>query len=203
MVKYKRNKHGQIFEDWREPFTFYTFYPKKEDIKYRILSLQKMYEEEKFDLFDHYVEKYLTKIINDWKIFPNKTAKDMEREEILENINTILGPYGTRMIYLFRYLPFKLLGKRMRNMLSNSNVIEIDLNEKEEMGIKEIIWGTYMSNPLNKSLTEQYYKDVSAKEYFSQYTDGILNNLSALSHIGVATDTGTISSNFFKIIKVS
>jgi len=201
MVKYKRNKYGNVFEDWREPFTFYTFYPKKEDIKYGILSLQKMVDEEKFELFDHYVEKYLTKIINDWKIFPNKTAKDMEREEILENINTILGPYGTRLIYFFRYIPFKLLGKRMRNILSNSNIVEIDLNEMEDMGIKEIIWGSYMSDPLNKPLTEDYYKGVSAKEYFSQYRDGVINNLAALPHIGIATESGTLPCNFFKIVK--
>lgn len=201
MLKVRKNKYGQKFEDWKEPFEFFTFYPKKEETKFGIMSLQTLYDKGEYDLFDKMVEKQIVRLINDKRIFPEITSKDLTREEILNSINTVIGEYGSRMIYFFRYIPFKLMGNKMRSFLSAHNIYRIDLNEKDDMNLKDVWWGHYMSDMKNKELDENYYKTVIMKEYFKQYRDGLINNLSTIPHIGIATENGILPSNWFTKIK--
>lgn len=169
------------------PLYFYHLVPKNANISKGLFSLQYMYDNKLYDLFDKNVSKYQNRIINKWNIKKYKDQKELTREEFLDGLNIFRGQYGSRYIYFFKYPPYKDLGSRMTEILKTKDIYRININDEEVMkSIKDIFYGYEMSNSDNKQLDKKYYENISRKEYFSKYDDTIEPNFSRLNHIGIA-----------------
>ena len=72
-----------------------------------LISLQYMYDNKMYNLFDKNVEKYKDRILNDWNIEKYKEKTNLTREEYIDALNIFRGKYGANYIYFFRYAPYK------------------------------------------------------------------------------------------------
>jgi hypothetical protein len=165
-----------------------------------ILSLQAMYDKKLYDIFDMSANKYRDRIVNTWKIYPNKDPDKLTREEILKALVAYRGKYGTKYIYLFKYPPYKQLGKNMSRILSNKVIYKVNIDDPNfKKLIVDIDWGydfIRSSNPT--SLTEEYYRKVTKDIYFKNYDDNTYPLFSSLHHISLVTTVGTIPSMYIE-----
>jgi hypothetical protein len=90
-----------------EPLYFYHLVNKDANLENGLISLQYMYDNKMYDLFDKNVLKYKDRIINDWNIDKYKNKKDLTREEYIDALNIFRGNEGCNYIYFFRYPPYK------------------------------------------------------------------------------------------------
>ena len=81
-----------------KPLYFYHLVNKDVDMNKGIISLQYMYDNKMYDLFDKNVEKYKDRILNDWNIEKYKGKSNLTREEYIDALNIFRGKYGTNYI---------------------------------------------------------------------------------------------------------
>ena len=183
---------------------FYHLVNKDIDItKNGLISLQYMYDNSMFDLFDKSSEKYINRIVNDWNLenFKARDPKTLSREDIIEALNTFRGPNGSNYIYFFRYAPFKELGSKMANILKNKSIYRIDLNSEDiKENILEIDYGHEKARKDLKKLDRLYYEKVAESEYFSEYNENIPLIFSSLNHIAIAFKNGYCPFNLIEKI---
>lgn len=164
---------------------FYHLLPKNIKTN-KIINLQFMYDNKMYKEFDNYTNKYRDRLVYDWKYYPNKNPKDLNREEIINGLKKYRGEYALNMIYFFKYPPYKSLGLKMKNILKYKNIYRIDLNDPETQKYIQLIdWGYENSHSDNKKLNKEYYENISVKEYFEKYDDSLQMNFSKLNHISV------------------
>ena len=70
-----------------KPFYFYHLVNKNVDMSNGLLSLQYMYDNKMYDLFDKNVLKYKDRILNDWDIKKYKGKSNLTREEYMDAFN--------------------------------------------------------------------------------------------------------------------
>jgi hypothetical protein len=181
------------------PLYFYHLVDKNADLKNGLLSLQYMYDHGMFRLFDKNAEKYEDRIVNGWNISKYKGKKLLTREEIIDALNTIRGPYGSSYIYFFRFPPYIKLGKKIKELSRTKDIYRIDINAADVRSIiLDISYGFDMNRTDNKRLNEEYYRSVSEKDYFANYNDNIRMNFSTINHIGIAFKNGNCPRNLLE-----
>lgn len=182
-----------------KPLYFYHLINKDADMTNGIISLQYMYNNKMFELFDKNVFKYKDRILNDWKIEKYKGKVDLTREEYLDALNIFRGKYGTNYIYFFRYAPYKMLGNKINELSKYKDIYRININDEEvQKHIIDIFYGYDMSNSDNKLLDKKYYEDITKEEYFSKYDDSIIMNFSKLNHISISFKNGNCPLEFLE-----
>jgi len=184
-----------------KPLYFYHLVNKDACMSNGLISLQYMYDNDMFDLFDKNVLKYKNRIINNWNIEKFKGKKDLSREEYIEALNIFRGEYGSNYIYFFRYPPYKALGSKINELSKYKDIYRININDEEvQKSINDIFYGFDMSNSDNKILDKKYYEDVLEDEYFSLYDDSIEMNFSRLNHISISFKDGNCPLKFLEKI---
>ena len=182
-----------------KPLYFYHLINKDADMTNGIISLEYMYNNKMFELFDKNVCKYKDRILNDWKIEKYKGKVDLTREEYLDALNIFRGKYGTNYIYFFRYAPYKMLGNKINELSKYKDIYRININDEEvQKHIIDIFYGYDMSNSDNKLLDKKYYEDITKEEYFSKYDDSIIMNFSKLNHISISFKNGNCPLEFLE-----
>lgn len=170
-----------------KPLYFYHLIDKNCDMSTGILSLQYMYDNFMYDLFDKSVHKYIDRITGGWNIEKYRNKSSLSRKEIMDALRIFRGNYGCSYIYFFRYAPYSELGNRMKELLKYKDIYRININDEEVLkSINDIFYGYDMSNSDNSVLDKSYYENVSVTEYFSKYVDSLKINFSTLNHIGIA-----------------
>jgi len=184
-----------------KPLYFYHLVNKDSDLSNGLMSLQYMYDNKIFDLFDKNISKYKSRIISDWNIPKYKNKDNLTREEYIDGLNIFRGEYGSRYIYFFKYPPYEELGDKMKEILKYKDIYRININDEEIMkSIKDIFYGYDMSHNDNKLLDKKYYESVTISEYFSKYDDSIEMNFSGLNHIGISFNNDICSVEFLEKI---
>lgn len=174
-----------------DPLYFYHLVNKDADMTNGLISLQYMYDNKMFDLFDKNVLKYKNRILHDWQIKKYVGKNDLTREEYIDALNIFRGMDGSNYIYFFRYSPYKALGRKIMELSKYKDIYRININDEElQQQITDIFYGFDMSNSNNKVLDKNYYENISKKEYFAQYDDSLALNFSTLNHIGVSFKNG-------------
>lgn len=183
----------------KKPFYFYHLFPKNVNNFNKIASTQYMYDNN-MDT-EEVLYKYRKRVVSDWGVYPNKKEEDLTDEEILNALNQFRGEGGSKTIYFFKYPPYKELGPNMKNILKDKDIYRIDINDKETRKyIEKINWGYDQSHTGNKPLTEEYYKNITQKEYFSKYDDNGTPLFASLNHIGIVTKNGYIPKKCLKLV---
>lgn len=181
---------------------FYHLVDKSADISKGLVSLQYMYDNKMYDLFDKYVSKYKDRILKDWNIEKYKEKSNLTREEYLDAINSFRGINGSNYIYFFRYPPYKSLGNKIRELSKYKDIYRININDEELQKLMiDIFYGYDMSNSNNRLLDKTYYERVTPLEYFSKYVDNINMNFSRLNHIGISFKDGCCPKKFLEKVK--
>lgn len=186
-----------------KPLYFYHVINKDINIEEGLISLQYMYDNKKFKLFDKYSSKYRERIVSKWNInkYVGRNPDSLTREEIIDALNIFRGENGSNYIYFFRYPPYKELGRKMEELLNVKDVYEIDINDEEvKKEILDISFGFNMSNTDNFKLDKVYYENITKEEYFKNYNDAIPMNFSTLNHIGIAFKDGICPIKLLKKI---
>lgn len=169
-----------------EPLYFYHVIDKDSDISKGILSLQYMYDNKLYELFDKNVDKYKDRITNDWNIDKYKNKKYLTREEYIDGLNIFRGDYALSYIYFFRYPLYKELGSKIEELLKYKDIYAININDEEiQKNIVDIFYGYENSLSDNKLLDKKYYEDITEYEYFKNYDDSKKINFASLNHIGI------------------
>ena len=186
-----------------KPFTFYHLVPSDANITVDgLVTPGWAYKHNDIELFRKMTDKYRERICYQWKIFPNKTPKELTDEDIIYAINKYRkSKYGVNTLYLFRYPPFEKLGPRMKECLSGKKIIEINLdNPNVKNQIQSIDWGHVHSNTDNETLDPLYYRTVSVDKYFEDYDDNAKMIFANINHIGVILKNGQLTPNSFKVL---
>ena len=167
-------------------FYFYHFAPKNINLNLGLISPKYMYDNNMHDLFIDSTDKYRGRLVNGWGYYKGRDPDDLTDEEIINGINKFReSKNGLSYIYFFKFPPYKSLGKRMKEFIETHDCYRIDLDNPKTKGfIKDIYWNKYMSYSLNKTLDEEYYRNITPEEYFKNYDDSKMN-FSALHHIGI------------------
>ena len=158
-----------------------------------LLSPFAMLEKNMKDLAYLSTNKYRDRLVNGWDIYPGKNPKDLTIEEVLNGLNQYRGSNGSKMIYFFRYPPYKELGKNMTKSLSGKTLYRININDPNvKKYIEEIFWGYKSSHSDNSVLNRKYYEDITPDKYFSKYDDNSYPLFGTLNHIGISFQNGSI-----------
>ena len=174
-----------------EPLYFYHLINKDADITKGLLSLQYMYDNKMYDLFDEEASKYIDRITTHWNIEKYKDKTSLSREEIIDALNIYRGNCGSKYIYFFKYPPYNKLGNRMSSILKEKQIIRIDLNNKDLFKeIEDVFYG----NNTNR----EYYENVSIDDYFKDYDDSSNMNFASINHIGISFKDGYIPYNLLE-----
>ena len=182
-----------------KPLYFYHLVNKDVDMVNGLISLQYMYDNKMYNLFDKNVEKYKDRILNDWNIEKYKEKTNLTREEYIDALNIFRGKYGANYIYFFRYAPYKKLGNKINEIAKCKDIYRININDEEiQKSINDIFDGYDMSNSDNRLLDKQWYETISQEEYFSKYDDALLMNFSTLNHISISFKNGNCPLNFLE-----
>ena len=172
----------------RIPFEFYHLAPKNNNINNNGLVSLEYYYQHSSTLYKHFTMKYRTRLIHNWKIYPNiQNEKDLTLDQIHEGINIYRqSEDGNNMIYFFKFLPYKDLGANMNNILKNKEAFKIDIDDPyTKTFIKEIQWGYWLSDSRNRKLNRHYYQNIDEDEYFSKYNDNDKILFKNLNHIAI------------------
>ena len=170
-----------------EHLYFYHIVDSNADMSKGLLSLQFMYDNHLYDLFDKNIIKYKYRITNLWNIDKYKNKEYLSREEYIDALNTFRGQYGASYIYFFRYTPYKALGSKISKLSTYKDIYRIDINNPSVKNIiNDIFYGYDMSNKSNNKLDKEYYENINEEECFSKYDDNIEMNFSRLNHIGIS-----------------
>ena len=184
-----------------EPLYFYHLINKNANMNKGILSLQYMYNNKMFDLFDKNVLKYKNRILKDWNIQKYINKKDLTREEYIDALNIFRGKYGSNYIYFFKFPPFKKLGSKINELSKYKDIYRININDEElQKLITDIFYGYDMSSSDNHLLDKKYYENIKEDEYFSKYDDSLEMNFSKLNHIGISFKNGFCPVEFLEKI---
>ena len=193
-LKYNINDH----------FYFYHLIPKSVDISGAgLISPQYMLDHNLLDLFDKSMDKYRYRIVNGWKIYPNRDPDSLSRNEIINAMNRFRGKDSLNRIYLFRYPPYIELGPNMKKVLYNKAIYRLDLNDpRVRRYIKSIDYGYYLSHTDNKKLDRSYYENIPLEFYFDEYNDDDLILFRTLSHISIVPLTGAIPYELLESVSI-
>ena len=154
------------------------------------------------ELFRKMTDKYRERICYKWKIYPNKTPKELTDEEIINAINKYRkSKYGINTLYLFRYPPYKQLGPNMAKCLEGKTIVEVNIDSDiVKSQLYSIDFGHYHSNTDNEQLDKLYYETVTKKVYFEDYDDNARMIFANLNHIGIILKNGQLRPNSFKVL---
>ncbi len=182
-----------------KPLYFYHLIDKDADVSKGICSLQYMYDNNMYDLFDKSALKYKDRITNYWNIDKYKGRDTLSREEYIDALNIFRDKYGSRYIYFFKYPPDIRLGPRMAEILKYKDIYRININDEDVMKhIKDIFYGYNMSSSDNYLLDRKYYENISKEDYFAPYDDSLEMNFSRLNHIAIAFDNDKCDFRFLE-----
>ncbi len=174
-----------------KPLYFYHLVDKNADMTNGLLSLQYMYNNKMYNLFDKYVSKYHDRITKDWNLNKYQGKDYLTREEYLDALKEFRGEYGTYYLYFFRFPLYKKLGKKITELLENKDIYRININDEYvQKFILDIFYGYERSNSDNKLLDKRYYETITEEDYFRNYNDELKMNFSTLNHIGIAFKDG-------------
>ncbi len=169
------------------PLYFYHVINKVDDLSKGILSLQYMYDNKLYTLFDKNIIKYKDRIINYWNIEKYKGRKDLTRLEYLDGLAKFRGEYGASYIYFFKYPLYKELGKKIEELLKYKDIYKININDEEvQKNISDIFYGYENNLSDNKLLDKKYYENIAKEDYFKNYDDSKEMNFANINHIGIA-----------------
>lgn len=186
-----------------KPFLFYHLVPNDCDIDTNgLITPGWAYKNNDIELFRKMTNKYRERICYQWKIFTDKTPKELTDEDIIYALNKYRkSKYGVNALYLFKYPPISSLGPRMKEYLSDKTIVEIDLSSLDVQNqIQSIYWGHVHSNVDNETLDMLYYRTVTRSNYFSDYDDNAKMIFSNINHIAVILKNGQLRRNSFKIV---
>lgn len=184
-----------------EPLYFYHLVNKDVDMSKGLLSLQYMYDNKMYDLFDKNIKKYKNRITSEWNISKYKGKINLRREDYIEALNIFRGKHGANYIYFFRYPPYKNLGSKINELSKYKDIYRININDEEvQRTITDIFYGYDMSNSDKKLLNKKYYENITREEYFSKYDDNLTMNFSTLNHIGISFKDGICFNQFLEKI---
>ncbi len=189
-----------------EPLYFYHVVDKNANLSIGLLSLQYMYDNKMYDLFDKNAEKYKSRITNSWNIekYKGREESSLTREEIIDALNIFRGNYGSSYIYFFKFPPYKSLGKKIEELLKVKDIYRININDENVQKItKEIFYGFNGSNSDNKILNRKYYETITKEEYFKNYDDTLIMNFSKLNHISIAFENNYCPIKYLEKCKKS
>lgn len=193
-------KSNQITKK-NEPLYFYHLVDKNADMSKGLLSLQYMYDNKMYALFDKNVLKYKNRILREWNLEKYRGKDDLTKEDYIEALTVFRGENGPNYIYFFRYAPYKNLGDKISELSKYKDIYRININdEKVQKSIVEIFYGYDMSSSDNKLLDRKYYENISKEEYFSKYDDTLSMNFSTLNHIGISFKHGVCPLEFLEKI---
>lgn len=180
-----------------EPTYFYHMVPKGTVLNPGITSLEYQYRHNQDDLFNQYTNKYRNRISGGWGIYPDTPPEELTTTQIRDALNKFRhSKYGCSSIYLFRFPPYKALGKEMREILKSKDLYRIDLNEIKDL-IEEIDYGHELSNTDNNTLDKDYYMNVTPSEYFDKYTEkGDALLFSYMNHISIRVTNNYIPKKY-------
>lgn len=186
-----------------DPLYFYHLIPKNADTSKGILSLQYMYDNNMYELFDKYAEKYKHRIVNSWNLekYKGRDEETLTREEIIDALKIFRGDLGTTYIYFFKFPPKESLGPKMKEILKHKDIYRININDEEViLKTKDIFYGYANSHSDNTLLTKEYYEKVTEEEYFKNYDDTLEMNFSTLNHISISFIDDYCPSSFLEKI---
>lgn len=177
-------------------FYFYHLVPKGTNVKKEgLLSPYYMHHHNMDELCEKSVDKYRERLCSVWEIYKGRTPESLSIDEILEGLEKHRGKGGSKQIYFFKFPPYETLDPYFKELLKEKDIYRIDLNDPNLLAHAKIDWGYFNSNPDNKALDEEYYRNIGAKDYFSNYKKSELP-FSTLQHISLTTTDGKIDSAF-------
>lgn len=186
-------------------FYFYHMVPKGTNMKNGITSLRYQYDNNQIDIANKGADKYRDRLVNGWGIYPNRNPEDLSLDEIINGLDKFRGDGGSAQIYFFKYPPYKELGNKMKEILKYKDIYRIDLDDPKVKNIIEYIdWGYYFNNTDNEPMNEEYYRNVTVDQYFSEYTENTNAPLFAsIPHIGIKFKNNYIPKNLITKINDS
>lgn len=185
-------------EDAVKNLYFYHLAPKNIN---KIISLEYQYRTNK-SLFKINSDKYRYRLCNGWNIYPGRDPNSLTLEEVHDGICKFRkSENGCNQIYMFRYPPFKMLGKNMANTLKNKGIYRIDLYQIFPL-LNYVDWGYVMSNSDNKKLNKSYYLNVTPLKYFNNYDDNASMRFAAMNHISISPKMCYIPKEYFVSIPI-
>lgn len=185
-----------------EPLYFYHLVNKDADLSDGLLSLQYMYDNKMYDLFDQNVLKYKDRILNDWHIDKYQKKDSLTRKEYIDALNIFRKEHGANYIYFFKYAPYKNLGNKISELSKYKDIYRININDEEvQKTITDIFYGYDLSDSNNKLLDKEYYENISKEEYFAKYDDTLSMNFKNLNHIGISFKNGNCPIEFLEKVE--
>ena len=192
-----------LFETINKPLYFYHLAPKNISNSKGLYSLQYLYDNKMYKLFDKYTDKYRYRICKSWN-YSDKNPDELTRREILEYLKKFRNEDELDEIYFFRFPPYYGLGNHMKDILKDKEIYRIDINDQiVKSYIKEIYWGTECSDRNSRKLDRQYYENINQADYFSNYDDNSEMNFASLNHISIKFKKGYCPFELLEIIKTT
>lgn len=195
--------YGNIIQSKKNHFYFYHLLPKDADLSIGIISLEYQYKYDK-EMFLDNSSKYRYRLVGPWNIYPDRDPDTLSAKEIADGIRKFREDpkNGLNRIYLFRYPPYINLGPRMKQMLNDKVLVQVDLNDLRKHLI-DIDYGFNGSDNRNKRLNENWYRNISIHEYFENYTErGNQPLFASLNHISVAPKSFRISPRYIMQVPI-
>lgn len=183
---------------------FYHLAPKTANVSKGITSLEYQYTHDK-QLFRKNAEKYRERLCTGWNIYPNKTPESLTDEEIIDGLKKFRrSAHGANMVYFFKYPPYTQLGPKMKDVLKDKKLYQIDLNNPALQNIiEEIDYGYESSSNDNALLNKEFYDNVTPNEYYKNYTeDGTGPLFAPLNHIAVSPKGGVIPRQYIERVNI-
>lgn len=165
---------------------WYHLVPKNANLSKGILSPHALQYFHMDDLLVDALKKYKNRMVDGWNIYPDRNPDELTIEELMKGLNSHRGKWGTHCIYLFKYPPYKSLGKYMERILNYRKICKIDITK-----IPDIV---YIDYNLMDAKGKKWFETVSKKEYFSNYDEDNNSGLlfAQIPHIALATKSGII-----------
>lgn len=148
-------------------FYFYHIAPKNIEAYRGILTMQYMYNRGENEMLRIYGNKYRYKLQQLY--YPDRDPKSLNSMEILESIRKYRGDKSAcNRVYFYKFPPHPdYMNEIDYNRLTNKKAIfRIDLTGNTiTKYIRDIDWGCYNGEPLDRS----YYEKVTPEEYWKDY----------------------------------
>lgn len=190
--RYQEVKSGEFY--------FYHLAPIGIDLHEGLMSPTALHESGRHQECIAALEKYRERMVYGWAIFPGRDPYKLTETELLRGLEKFRGVGGGRTIYFFRYLPQSYLGKGMNNVIKHKDGYRINLDDPGlKKCIESISWGWVDSYTQNIPYSEDYYRKVTEKEYFSKYNDNPQDGtprFAPIPHIGITFYDGICPRKF-------